>query len=99
MAFFYIVASWVFVSPSSSLVRAFALIGEGDDSTGIGRRGFQLERGVEVVGQNPLPTADAEWVEQEVQLVHQVVLQHKVHQLLTAIRRDGLAGGCFQLAN
>jgi hypothetical protein len=68
-----------------------ALVVEPNDAGRIRLRRSQLEGGVNAVGEQSLAAAECEWIEQQVELVHQVVLQEVVNEDAAAVGEDVLS--------
>src|SRR5262245_4108404 len=73
------------------------LVVNSDNAAGIRGRLLQPEGRVDPFGERALAAAQDQRVEQKMKLVHQVVLEQCVNELVASIREDVLAGRCLEL--
>src|SRR5688572_12497347 len=72
-------------------LRTRADVVKSDDAGWIWRGGRQLELLTHAIGEDSLAAAEHQRIDQQVQFVHEVVLEQRVHELTAAIEKDVLA--------
>jgi hypothetical protein len=74
-----------------------AFVAQPHDATRIRRGRLQPEGGVDAFGQQALPATQRDRIQQEMKVVHEIVLEQGVHELVAAVREDVLAGRGLEL--